>query len=171
MSVGTVFPEIAFAAPPERLVLGPVHIWRLVTAEIDLLSNAERVRSERFLSGPARNAFIAGRSGLRLVASLYSKIAPRDLLLETDANGKPYFANAAVHFNLSHSGGAVVAAFSGSAVGIDIESRGRCRDFVGIANRFFHPAEAETIFQSKDESQFLRLWTWCAWECKKMTNG
>ena len=140
-------------------MLGPVHVWRLVTEEAGLLSDAERARSEKILSEPARAAFIAGRSGLRRIASLYTKIPARDLVLETDAGGKPYFANAAIHFNLSHSGGTVAAAFSGSAVGIDIESRGRCRDFAGIANRFFHPAEAETILQSKDESQFLRLWT------------
>ncbi|MEI8310555.1 MAG: hypothetical protein WCH98_07360, partial [Verrucomicrobiota bacterium] len=121
INADTVFPKIAFATPPARLVLGPVHVWRLVTPELNLLSDAERERSENILSEHARAAFIAGRSGLRRIASIYTKIPARDLVLETDAGGKPYFANAEVHFNLSHTGGTVVAAFSGSAVGIDIE--------------------------------------------------
>ena len=152
----TVVLEPTFSAPPARLVLGPLHVWRLVAADASLLSDAERGHAEKIRSEPARAAFVAGRSGVRRIASLYSKIPPGELVWETAANGKPYFANAAIHFNLSHTGGTVVAAFSGSAVGIDIEPRGRCRDFAGIANRFFHPSEAAAI---KDEEQFLRIWT------------
>ena len=135
-----------------------IHVWRFPLDPLDesLLSQDERLRSARFLAAGARPAFVAGRSGVRRAASLYTKIPARELVWETDANGKPHFANAAIHFNLSHSGGTVVAAFAGSAVGIDIESRGRQRDFVGIARRFFHPAEAAAV---KDEEHFLRLWT------------
>lgn len=50
----------------------------------------------------------------------------------------------------------VVAAFSGFPIGIDIESPGRCRNFAGIARRFFHPEEADCI---ADEDDFLRCWT------------
>ena len=138
-----------------------IHVWRFPLDPLDesLLSQDERLRSARFLAAGARPAFVAGRSGVRRAASLYTKIPARELVWETDANGKPHFANAAIHFNLSHSGGTVVAAFAGSAVGIDIESRGRCRDFIGIAKRFFHPSEAAAISGSNDENQFLRLWT------------
>ena len=148
--------EPVFTPPPARLVIGPVHVWRLVAADAALLSSAEREHAEKFLSDSARAAFVVGRSGVRCVASLYTKVPPGELVWETAANGKPYFANAGIHFNLSHSGGTVVAAFAGSAVGIDIESRGRCRDFSGIARRFFDHSEAATV---NDEEQFLRLWT------------
>jgi len=121
-----------------------------------LLSRDEVRRAAKFLSAGARAAFLAGRSGVRRAASLYSEIPAGELVWEADANGKPFFANAGIHFNLSHTSSAVVAAFAGSAVGIDIESRGRQRDFVGIARRFFHPAEAAAV---KDEEHFLRLWT------------
>ncbi|MCK9589194.1 MAG: 4'-phosphopantetheinyl transferase superfamily protein [Terrimicrobiaceae bacterium] len=140
---------------------GGIHVWRfsLDACDESLLSRDEADRAARFQSAEAREAFIAGRSGVRRIASLHSKIPAGDLLLESDAHGKPFFANAKIHFNLSHSGGTVVAAFSGSAVGIDVESRGRCRDFVGVANRFFHPSEAGAISRSNDEGEFLRLWT------------
>jgi 4'-phosphopantetheinyl transferase len=122
-----------------------------------LLSGDEALWAENFQSADAREAFVAGRSGVRRAASLYSGIPAAELLIETDANGKPYFSNAEVHFNLSHTGATVVAAFSGSAVGIDIESRGRGRDFVAIARRFFHPSEADAI--AGEEERFLGLWT------------
>ncbi|MFA7344987.1 MAG: 4'-phosphopantetheinyl transferase superfamily protein [Terrimicrobiaceae bacterium] len=123
------------------------------------MSREETRRAASFQSAEARATFVAGRSGVRRVASLYSNIPAGDLVLETDVCGKPVFANTAIRFNLSHSGAVVVAAFSESAVGIDVEARGRCRDFAGIANRFFHPAEAAAIRRSEDEGHFLRIWT------------
>lgn len=150
---------IAFATPPARLLAGPVHVWRLVAEEVHLLSEDERAHADKFHSVTARAAFVMGRSGVRRAAAIYTGIEPQDLVVAPSSSGKPHFANAAIHFNLSHSGGTVVAAFSGSPVGIDIESRGRCRDFLGIADRFFHPDEAADIRQSPDEDQFLRLWT------------
>ncbi len=153
---------VFFKAPSEDLFLGGgIHVWRFVhrSGDESLLSPNEALQAGKFHSADARAAFIAGRSGIRRVGSLYSKIPASELLVESDANGKPLFSNAGVHFNISHSGPTVVAAFSGSPVGIDIESRGRCRDFVGIARRFFHPSEATAVAESEDEAHFLRLWT------------
>ena len=154
--------EAAFRKPPPRELFlgGGVHVWRFSsTADESILSEGERLQASKFQSAEAREVFLLGRSGVRRAASIYSKIPPGDLLLETNENGKPFFANAAVRFNLSHSGSTVVAAFSDLEVGVDIESRGRCRDFVAIANRFFHSSEAEAVSRVRDEGQFLRLWT------------
>ena len=155
--------EAAFLAPPsgEISLDGGIHVWRVArhAGDESLLSRNEALQAAKFQSADARATFVAGRSGVRRIASLYSKIPPADLLIETAADGKPFFSNAEIHFNLSHTGSTVVAAFAGSAVGIDIEARGRCRDFVGIARRFFDPSEADAISRSHDEDQFLRLWT------------
>lgn len=155
--------EAAFVKIPSdgHRLDGGIHVWRL---PIDSsggahLSRDEELRAAKFQSADARATFLAGRSGVRRVASLYSGIPAEELLIETAADGKPFFSNAEIHFNLSHTGTAVVAAFSGSAVGIDIEQRGRGRDFVGIARRFFGSSEADAISKSHDEEQFLRLWT------------
>jgi len=139
---------------------GGIHVWRFPfdSSSGPLLSRDEALRAAKF-QPPAKAAFVAGRSGVRRAASLYSGIPAGEILVETDANGKPYFSNAEIHFNLSHTGSTVVAAFSGSAVGIDIEPVGRGRDFVGIARRFFDPSEADAISRSHDEEQFLWLWT------------
>ncbi len=140
---------------------GGIHVWRFFAAPDDeiFLSSEEAARAARYQSTAARSAYLAGRAGIRRAAALYSKIPPQELQISIDGNGKPFFENAGIHFNLSHSGSAIVGAFSESPVGLDIESRGRCRDFVAIAQRFFHPAEADTLSAEPDEEEFLRLWT------------
>ncbi|MEI6494437.1 MAG: hypothetical protein WCO94_17960, partial [Verrucomicrobiota bacterium] len=91
--------------PPARLPAGPVHIWRLVAEEIDVLSDDEQARADKFRSETARAAYVIGRSGIRRAAAIYTGTAARDLVILHSPSGKPYFANAAIHFNLSHSGG------------------------------------------------------------------
>lgn len=138
-----------------------IHIWRFFPAAGDefFLSPDEAAFAAGYHSSAARAAYLAGRAGLRRASALYSKLPPQDLRISIAANGKPFFENAGIHFNLSHSGPAVVAAFSDEPLGLDIESRGRCQDFVGIARRFFHPSEAESLSRTRDEEEFLRLWT------------
>ena len=151
-----VLSEPTFLAPPARLVSGPVHVWRLVSAAFELLSESERAHANKFQSEPARAAFVTGRSGIRRAAAIYTGIDARDLVISQSPSGKPFFENAEIPFNLSHSGTEVVAAFSDAPVGIDIESPGRCRDIDGIVRRFFHPDEAALI---SGEADFLRHWT------------
>ena len=68
---------------------------------------------------------------MRRAASLYSGITAGELLIETGANGKPYFSNAGIHFNLSHTGNAVVG-FIGSDDRLDYTIIG---DTVNLASR------------------------------------
>lgn len=149
------------AAPGEHPLEQGIHIWRIPPEAADpgLLSDAEQEQAAKFQSPEARTAFVAGRAGLRRIVSGYSRQSAEALVLAIAPGGKPYFANAGIQFNLSHSGTVVVAAFCRSAVGIDIESRGRCQDFLGIASRFFHTSEAASLARTRDEGEFLRLWT------------
>ena len=106
--------------------------------------------------------FLAGRTGVRLVAARHTGLAPGSLRMGSDERGKPFFAGLRdLHFNLSHSGEAVMAAFSGVPVGLDIECRGRSRDFAGIARRFFLPGEADAVLNSGSDQEdvFLKIWT------------
>jgi len=135
--------EPVFVRPPARLAARPVHVWRFRTG--DELSDAERAAAAKFLNVPARAAFVAGRSRIRRAAAIYTGLDPRELVVSTTATGKPFFENADLHFNPSHSGGMIVAAFSSSPVGIDIEIPGRCRDFLEIARRFFHAGRGGTM--------------------------
>ncbi len=75
--------------------------------------------------------------------------------------GKPYLIGNKVHFNISHSGKYVVAAFSDYEVGIDIEMH---RDVkMKLADRYFTPSEArylQLLHEGKErEKAFFKLWT------------
>ena len=69
--------------------------------------------------------------------------------------GKPYFTNAALMFNLSHSGSKVMCAVSDKPVGCDTEQIAAPR--LEIAKRFFTPAEYRLCLARED--MFYRLWT------------
>lgn len=145
-------------------VAGRVAVWRLrlVPGAEEILEDEERARLAGYASAEARGVFLAGRAGVRLVAGRYSGLAPEAVRMGCDERGKPFFeAPRDLHFNLSHSGGAVMAAFSRVPVGLDIERRGRSRDFQAIARRFFLPAESAAVLEagSSREDVFLRIWT------------
>ncbi|MEG2377719.1 MAG: 4'-phosphopantetheinyl transferase superfamily protein [Clostridia bacterium] len=70
------------------------------------------------------------------------------------AHGKPYING--VFLNVSHSGDYIVCATASAPIGVDIERIRPVR--AGIAERFFHPHEAEYL-RSSDASQFFRVWT------------
>ena len=80
----------------------------------------------------------------------------------TGENGKPYFIDAPdIHFNLSHSGTLVVAAFSDGPIGCDAEMIADAR--LDVARRFFHPLEYEALCSITDpdeqRTRFCRYWT------------
>ena len=69
--------------------------------------------------------------------------------LQTDKFGKPYFENAPLHFNISHSGNYVIAAVSKYEIGIDIQ---RVRaDKHRIAEKNFVAGECAYINAMEDE--------------------
>ena len=146
----------AFTPPSGRMSPEALHIWRFLPGDASILSETERIQATRMTSGPAREAFVAGRAGVRMAASLYCGRTPKDFEIRIDPDGKPFIHDCELCFNLSHSGGAVVAAFSTHFVGIDIETPGRLRDYQAIAQRFFHPDEVGSLVTEDD---FLQVWT------------
>ncbi len=76
-------------------------------------------------------------------------------------NGKPYLANGAVFFNLSHSGERAMCSVSDMEVGCDVQKIGEAN--LKIADRFFSPSECKMLNAAGDESEkikmFYRLWT------------
>ena len=143
---------------------GTVDIWRLsgLSGGEEILDDGERRRLDSYVSPEARRLFLAGRAGVRQVAARYSGLASGSLRMRCDERGKPTLIDPeGLHFNLSHSGGTALAAFSSAPVGVDIERRGRSRDFAAIARRFFLHDEAEAVLRSDvdREEVFLRIWT------------
>ena len=77
-------------------------------------------------------------------------------------NGKPYFKNYPLQFNLSHSGSYVFCGVSHQEIGVDIQEIRDVKE-VSLAKRFFSERESMALeFCENDEERsqlFFRMWT------------
>ncbi len=150
-----------------------IHVWFFApeAAPQDLhrhrawLSEAERERAARFLSEPARQAFVLAHGVLRAVLAGYCGSEPGDLCFTVDTMGKPILdglAAGSLNFNLSHSHGGVLVAVSKTyEMGVDVERVREQVDCVKLAERFFADAEHRHILHACPEEQrglFFRHW-------------
>lgn len=83
------------------------------------------------------------------------------LIFSAGAHGKPYIEDSPVHFNLSHCGNVVIAAFSESEVGADIELIARGRS--AVVQKKFTQGERDYIAVAPSEKEanrrFYEIWT------------
>lgn len=152
-----------------------VHIWILDLARIaqptlldsyrPLLSEEETARMQRFAFPKLQHYYLATRALIRTSLSRYTDLAPAAWRFAQHTNGKPYLLNSPIplSFNLSHAGErAVLAITLENQIGIDVEQLSRKRDWLGIAEHYFHHSEIEAL-QALPEAQqyrhFFRLWT------------
>jgi len=134
--------------------------WRTV------LSPDELARADRFHFARDRQHFTATRALLRTVLGSYLGSDPSRLTFVYSDKGKPFLgANSAipVQFNVSHSGGRAVLAFSlGRDVGVDVERVRHNFDCDVLAERYFSPGERKALIAlplSERWSGFFRCWT------------
>jgi 4'-phosphopantetheinyl transferase len=154
---------------------GEVQIWiaRLdrgadeIAAMRAKLSVDEISRASAFHFQYDHNRFVAARSILRKLLGAYSGCPPESVRFRYNRWGKPALENGPsshdIHFNLSHSQGLAVYAFSqGRAVGVDIETIGAGFASDGVAEQFFSQAEVAMLRSLPNELQFeafLNCWT------------
>jgi 4'-phosphopantetheinyl transferase len=160
-------------SPRNDLQDGDVHLWRVGLDVSDsalcmlrgMLSGEERQRSERFRFPILQRRFAAGRGALRAILAGYLSIKPERLKFGYSAYGKPFLLNspANIQFNLSHSGGLMVAAVCRDwSVGVDIEKEDLRLHPLEIAERYFCDREREAIAKADTSARhrvFLQLWT------------
>ena len=160
---------------PPRLEHNDIHLWigRLDRRPDELalmkamLSRDEIERASRFRFEDDRSRFIASRSILRQLLSLYVACEPESISLEYNAWGKPAlaakFADSDIRFNLSHSHGlAAYAIARGREVGVDVEMVRPDFATGQIAERFFSRTEIESLRSLPREHQtraFFVCWT------------
>ena len=84
---------------------------------------------------------------------------PSDLILARNENGKPFFENSDVKFNISHSKGYVACAASvGEDVGVDVEASNITEEKAKkLAKRYF--GEQEIAEVKKCPKVFARIWS------------
>jgi 4'-phosphopantetheinyl transferase len=165
-------PSTGFSIPQHTQVLdGETHLWLLDLTELDgsdseqairLLSAHELQRAESFKR--RKTEHILTRAFLRKSLARYCHCSAQELSFSVDNNGKPYLTNCVtpLSFNLSHSGDFAVLAISAQKrVGVDIEVI-RQRDFMKIAEHYFHPQETLALRgfpHNQKINVFFELWT------------
>ena len=166
---------------------GEVHVWSALldpaSSEIarfsESLSQDEKERANRFRFEKNRNEFIISRGSLRVLLGSYLGVPAHEVGFGYSHYGKPYLVDSdhisPVEFNLSHSEGIVLLAFTrGRKVGVDIEYVGRNFDFEEIAARFFSAAEQQMLRNTPTEERgtaFFRCWTRKEAYIKALGNG
>jgi len=154
-------------APPLRN--GSLAVWRMDTERAglrflraELLRVEEKARALRFRRESDCRCFMAARIALRRLLEQYTGRPAAELELQMTEFGKPYLPGSPVNFNVSHSGGIVLMAFSREVpVGVDIE---RVRPGVQarqIARRWFTPEEVRWMeaVPALETARFFELWT------------
>jgi len=150
-----------------------IEVWTLdldrpLTEEANLdgiLSIEERNRAESYIYSKDASRFRVCRAMLRLGLAWYLETTPQKIALATNRHGKPCIPECStLNFNVSHSGGLAVIAFTTvGEVGIDVEAI-RCDvDAEEIASAHFTRTEAAEIEAAatplEQANTFLRLWT------------
>jgi 4'-phosphopantetheinyl transferase len=162
------------ARPPDvRLVKHEIHVWRAFLNREDagvhhmVLSEDERARASRFVFPRDRDHFVASRGILRAILGHYLQRPAGAIEFAYEREGKPRLrlrdADAPIRFNLSHSHGLAVYAFSNDReIGIDVEAIRADVTGEEIAERFFssrESAELRALPRDRRDEGFFLCWT------------
>ena len=164
------------AAPPLALLAADeVHVWcasleqepARVEALRGHLDEAERAKAGRFHFEKDRRHYVVGRGVLRDLLGRYLRVPPARVTFTYNQYGKPSlaaeFAGGGLRFNISHSGGVGLFAFTrGREIGVDVECLRE--DFAGreIAQHFFSRREVAALCAVPQEHftrAFFDCWT------------
>ena len=102
---------------------------------------------------------LEGSSGHEAAYALLARLVgtPLPPICRTES-GKPYFADGAPHFSVSHTKNHAFCCVSQRNIGIDAEEIGRIID-LRLAEKFLSPAEKARFDAAEDKADaLLRLW-------------
>ena len=152
-----------------------VHIWCACLNQPDTfigqmaqtLSADELKRAERFHFLEHRNQFILTHGLLRRLLANYTNIEADRITFGYGRNGKPYllekFSREKIRFNLSHSNGYALFAFSCEReIGVDIEHICEFADMDKVADQVFSTNEMailRSIPKPEKNEVFYKFWT------------
>src|SRR5271157_4761942 len=162
--------EAPLALPEDEVQLWRADLETVGTAESrwkNMLSPDELARASRFRFSRDRQRYVASRAILRMILAGYLAADPENLSFAYSKKEKPSlgpaYAESNITFNLSHSGGVALFAFTRQrALGIDVEQVRRDFDVEAIARRFFSPHEQEQLAAFSGDAKFeafFRCWT------------
>jgi 4'-phosphopantetheinyl transferase len=151
------------------------HLWRVDLEALrtdeprwqKLLSSDESTRAARFHFSRDRQLFVASRALLRTILAAYLATDPTTLIFSYSKKEKPSLgpvhAGSDVMFNVSHSGGIALLAFTrGREIGVDVEQVRRDFELEAISGRFFCSHGQEQLAPlplDVSVEAFFRCWT------------
>jgi len=145
----------ADGAPPTPITGAPEWTAALTQEEVD--------RANRFKRAHLRSRWQITRTALRHLLGELLDVAPSDVKLETTDAGRPYVADTAFDFNVSHSGGyALIAIRHGPGeIGVDIELKKPARDLQRLAATVCTGRERDWLAENehREVEAFYQLWT------------
>jgi 4'-phosphopantetheinyl transferase len=152
-----------------------VTLWRVDLESVradesrwnEFLSSEEKQRARRFHFPEDRQRYTASRAFLRRILAAYLNTDPAGLTFSYSSKEKPSLAgsqaSSRLAFNVSHSGGIALYAFTrGRQLGVDVEHIRRDFDVEPIARRFFSVIEQlqiNALPQPERVEAFFRCWT------------
>ena len=150
-----------------------MRLWRCdlagdahLAARFATLSDAERVRAARFGHPALRNRYVLGRGALRVILGELLGLTADAVPILRGPRGRPQLADAAVDFNVSHTGDtAIVGVLRGARIGVDIEARVRTINASGIARKFLSAGERARL--AEDDADAIRRQVLELWTCKE----
>jgi 4'-phosphopantetheinyl transferase len=159
----------------ETLRPGTVEVWSVALDDQPpallqliqtLVSADEAERARKFYFERDWRRFLVGRGILRLLLGNYLGRGPRELVFTYGPHGKPVLASAGeppVEFNLAHSDGLALLAFTRAApLGVDLERIRDMPDWEQIAHTYFPPREIARVYAAAPDQRrqaFFRAWT------------
>jgi 4'-phosphopantetheinyl transferase len=159
-----------------QLQVGQVDVWLVSLSNVSsseafaflqLLSEPEQARWQRFKVKDARLQYLITRALVRTTLSRYADVPAQTWQFETNAYGRPHISQPKVssnlQFNLSNTAGLVVCAVSiDCEIGIDVENITRTVDTDELAPSVFAPAEVADFRGARLEDRrdrFFSYWT------------
>jgi 4'-phosphopantetheinyl transferase len=149
---------------------GPDEIWvwqmsrRRVAGAPLALTPAERQVAAGFVSAPARDRFIVGRTRLRECLGSVLGCDPLAVDLVEGPDGKPRLGAPVLSFNVSHADDLILIAVSRPRrLGVDVERIRPRRDVRAITEGMLSAADREAIMRAVEREggrAFFRYWTW-----------
>jgi 4'-phosphopantetheinyl transferase len=144
-----------------ELITKAADIWpvdismpKVVSAQLlPLLAPEETASAKRFRFDHLRDSFVLSRGLLSVLLGLYLNISPHTIEFSYGPTRKPSVARSrGVKFNLSHSGGLALFAFTSDCeIGIDVEQIHPLEGIDDIASRFFCPEETAQVLALRTE--------------------
>ena len=157
------------------LAADEVHVWSMSLSRpawpieelAGWLDADETVRAARFHFEKHHQRFVTAHGLMRGLLSVYAGLAPAKLRIAHAANGKPRFADAELHaqlsFNLSHSGEeAVLAVSRGANLGVDVEVIRPLENLQALASSHFATGELKILKSlpvHRRHDGFFATWT------------